>query len=107
MMPLHAGVIEKELLRSSNRSFRGLPMAAVFDQNYVKRLSGSNVKRGRTRWARRATHGDIAEFKRRNRCSPGDGLVCLDGDIYQATTGSPDADALSWRCETTRRSRRR
>ncbi|MGH9898631.1 MAG: inositol-3-phosphate synthase, partial [Pyrinomonadaceae bacterium] len=42
---MHAGVIEKELLTQIKKPLQKLkPMKAVFDQRYVKRLSGDNVK---------------------------------------------------------------
>src|SRR5712671_4996917 len=43
----HAGVIEKELLAKIKTPLQKIkPMKAVFDQTYVKRLSGTNVKEG-------------------------------------------------------------
>ena len=45
------------------------PMAAVFDQKYVRRLSGPNVKRGATkRELAEQLIDDIRRFKRVNRC---------------------------------------
>jgi myo-inositol-1-phosphate synthase len=42
---LNAGVLEKELLAQLKEPLRKIrPMKAVFDQTYVKRLSGTNVK---------------------------------------------------------------
>src|SRR3954453_10191549 len=44
---MHAGVLEKELLTQLKVPLRKIqPMKAVFDQTYVKRLSGENVKEG-------------------------------------------------------------
>src|ERR1700730_13488334 len=46
----HAGVLEKELLGKLRKPLQKVkPMKAVFDQNYVKRLSGTNVKRGKNK----------------------------------------------------------
>src|SRR5215813_10806088 len=47
---LNAGVLEKELLAQLKEPLRKIkPMKAVFDQNYVKRLSGTNVKDGKNK----------------------------------------------------------
>src|SRR5213592_1257877 len=44
---MHAGVLEKELLKQLKSPLQKIkPMKAVFDQAYVKRLSGTNVKTG-------------------------------------------------------------
>jgi myo-inositol-1-phosphate synthase len=45
-------------------------MPAVFDQEYVKRLSGTHVKKGRTKMDLAGqVMADIADFKKKNRCS--------------------------------------
>src|SRR5688572_15441942 len=47
---LNAGVLEKELLAQLKEPLKKIrPMQAVFDQAYVKRLSGTNVKTGKTK----------------------------------------------------------
>src|SRR5215211_6759154 len=44
---MHAGVLEKELLAQIKTPLQKIkPMHAVFDQTYVKRLNGTNVKEG-------------------------------------------------------------
>ena len=67
---LHAGVLEKDLLtqlKTPLQRFR--PMKAVFDQNYVKRLSGTFVKQGKTKMdLALELMDDIAKFKRKNHC---------------------------------------
>src|SRR5881296_1324912 len=61
---VHAGVLEKELLNKLRK-----PMKAVFDQTYVKRLSGTNVKSGKNKLElARQLIDEIAEFKRKHRC---------------------------------------
>jgi myo-inositol-1-phosphate synthase len=68
---LTAGVLEKELLAQLKPQLQKVkPMKAVFDQSYVKRLNGTNVKEGKTKFelAEQLVE-EIAEFKRRNRCS--------------------------------------
>jgi myo-inositol-1-phosphate synthase len=68
---LTAGVLEKELLAQLKPQLQKLkPMKAVFDQHYVKRLNGTNVKEGKNKFelAEQLVE-DMAEFKRRNKCS--------------------------------------
>src|ERR671933_211585 len=66
-----AGVLEKELLAQLRPQLQKVkPMKAVFDQSYVKRLNGTNVKEGANKLelAEQLVE-EIAEFKRRNKCS--------------------------------------
>jgi myo-inositol-1-phosphate synthase len=67
----HAGVLEKELLGKLRKPLQKIkPMKAVFDQTYVKRLTGTNVKKGKNKLE--LAHqliADIAEFKRKNKCA--------------------------------------
>jgi myo-inositol-1-phosphate synthase len=68
---MHAGVLEKELLAQVKTPLQKIkPMRAYFDQNYVKRLSGTNVKEGANKFEMaEQLIEDIAEFKRKNKCS--------------------------------------
>jgi myo-inositol-1-phosphate synthase len=68
---MHAGVLEKDLLAQVKTPLQKVkPMRAVFDQTYVKRLSGTNVKEGANKLEMaEQLMADIAEFKRRNKCS--------------------------------------
>src|SRR2546429_2786833 len=67
----HAGVLEKELLGKLRKPLQKVkPMKAVFDQNYVKRLSGTNVKKGKNKLElAEQLIVEIAEFKRKNKCA--------------------------------------
>src|SRR5436305_9230436 len=67
---LHAGVLEKDLLTKLKKQLQKIkPMKAVFDQSYVKRLSGTNVKSGKNKLElAKQLIDDIAEFKRKNKC---------------------------------------
>ena len=67
----HAGVLEKELLGKLRKPLQKVkPMKAVFDQTYVKRLSGTNVKKGKNKLElANQLIADIAEFKRKNKCA--------------------------------------
>ena len=66
-----AGVLEKELLAQLKPQLQKIkPMKAVFDQSYVKRLNGTNVKEGANKLElAEQLIEEIAEFKRRNKCS--------------------------------------
>ncbi len=68
---MHAGVLEKELLTQVKTPLQKIkPMRAVFDQHYVKRLNGTNVKEGANKMEMaEQLIEDIAEFKRKNKCS--------------------------------------
>src|ERR671912_642183 len=47
---MNAGVLEKDLLNQVSEQLASLkPMRAVFEQNYVKRLHGENVKTGKNK----------------------------------------------------------
>src|SRR3954468_1543124 len=68
---MHAGVLEKELLAQLKPQLQKIkPMKAVFDQYYVKRLNGTNVKEGKNKMELgEQLIADMAEFKRKNKCS--------------------------------------
>ncbi len=61
---MHAGVLEKDLLAKLKKPLQKIkPMKAVFDQTYVKRLSGTNVKTGKNKIdLANQLIGEIAEF---------------------------------------------
>ncbi|MGQ0763088.1 MAG: inositol-3-phosphate synthase [Acidobacteriota bacterium] len=67
---LHAGVLEKDLVAKLKKPLQKIkPMKAVFDQSYVKRLSGTNVKTGKHKLQlANQLIDEIAEFKRKNKC---------------------------------------
>lgn len=66
----NAGVLEKDLLNQLAEPLSSLkPMAAVFEQNYVKRLNGNNVKTGKSKMdLAEQLIEDIANFKKDNGC---------------------------------------
>jgi len=67
---LHAGVLEKDLLAKLKKPLQKIkPMQAVFDQSYVKRLSGTNVKQGKNKLdLANQLIAEIADFKQKNKC---------------------------------------
>ncbi len=64
----NAGVLEMELLRQLKPELQAIrPMKAVFDRRYVKRLEGSHVKVGATKWdLAHQLIDEIKEFQRAN-----------------------------------------
>jgi myo-inositol-1-phosphate synthase len=67
---MNAGVLEKDLLNQVSEQLASLkPMPAVFEQNYVKRLHGENVKTGKNKMElAEQLIADIARFKSENNC---------------------------------------
>ncbi|NUM80649.1 inositol-3-phosphate synthase [bacterium] len=67
---MKAGVIEKDLLNQIKPELEAIkPMKAVFDQKYVKRLSGPNVKTGKSKMdLAEQLRADIQNFKKQNGC---------------------------------------
>jgi myo-inositol-1-phosphate synthase len=67
---LNAGVLDRSLLTQLRAGLSELgPMPAVFDQYYVKRLNGSNVKQGPTKMdLAEQLMADIQRFKREQGC---------------------------------------
>ncbi len=68
---MNAGVLDKDLLNQVSEQLASLkPMPAVFEQNYVKRLHGENVKSGKNKMElAEQLIEDIAQFKADNNCS--------------------------------------
>jgi len=68
---MNAGVLEKDLINQLSEQLTSLkPMPAVFEQNYVKRIHGENVKQGKNKMElAEQLIEDIANFKSKNGCS--------------------------------------
>ena len=66
-----AGVLDRQLLDSIRPELEAIkPMSAVFDQRYVKRLSGPNVKKGKNKKdLADQLIADIRAFKAKNNCA--------------------------------------
>jgi len=67
---LNAGVLEKDLVNALTEELSSLkPMKAVFEQNYVKRITGENVKTGKNKMElAEQLIEDIAKFKEEKGC---------------------------------------
>ncbi|MDZ4674628.1 MAG: inositol-3-phosphate synthase, partial [Gemmatimonadota bacterium] len=60
-----------------------MPMPAVFEQHYVKRLVGTNVKAGKTkRELAEALRQDIRDFKAKNGCDRLVMVWCASTEIF-------------------------
>ena len=68
---MKAGVLDKDLLQQIKPEMEAVrPMKAVFDQKYVRRLSGPNVKTGKNKMDMAdQLRQDIRDFKKTNGCS--------------------------------------
>ena len=94
---LHAGVLEKDLVAKLKKPLQKIkPMKAVFDQSYVKRLSGTNVKTGKHKLQlANQLIDEIAEFKRKNKCDrAGNDLGGVDRNVHEAARGSSHAEIV-------------
>jgi myo-inositol-1-phosphate synthase len=81
-----AGVLRAELVERLRPELEAIrPMPAVFDQYYVKRLNGPNVKKG-ANWRELADQlgDDIAAFKKRSKASRLVMVWCGSTEIFQA-----------------------
>jgi myo-inositol-1-phosphate synthase len=81
---MQAGVIEKELLVQLKSQLSKIkPMPAVFEQDYVKRLSGTHIKKGKTKMdMARQLMEEIANFKKKNRCSRMVMIWCASTEVF-------------------------
>lgn len=81
---MNAGVLDKDLLNQVSEPLSSLkPMAAVFEQNYVKRLTGDNIKTGKNKMdLAEQLIADIERFKSENDCSRLVMVWCASTEIY-------------------------
>ena len=81
---MNAGVLDKDLLNQVSEPLSSLkPMAAVFEQNYVKRITGENVKTGKNKMdLAEQLIADIAKFKADNDCDRLVMVWCASTEIY-------------------------
>ena len=80
----HAGVLEPHDLAKVRKFLEGIsPMKAAFDQNYVKKLEGSYVKKGKTKFdLAEEIEDDIKQFRKK---SGADRLImvwCASTEIF-------------------------
>ena len=81
---MHSGVLDREMLAQLKPELQSIqPMKAVFDQQYVKRLSGTHVKTGANKMElAEQLIDDIAAFKRTNECDRLVMIWCASTEIF-------------------------
>ncbi len=81
-----AGVLESEHIEPIAEFLKSIrPMPAVFDQAYVKRLSGTNVKAGTSkRDFAEQLRVDIRQFKEKHGCSRVTMVWCASTEVFIA-----------------------
>jgi myo-inositol-1-phosphate synthase len=81
---LKAGVLDKDLVNELKPQLESIrPWPAVFDQRYVKKLSGPNVKGGANWWEKaQALIEDIEKFKKANGCARAVMIWCASTEIF-------------------------
>ena len=80
----NAGVLNNELLDQVKDELSAIkPMPAVFDKVYVKKLDGTNVKSGGTKWDyAQMLMEDITRFKEENDCNRVVMVWCGSTEIF-------------------------
>jgi myo-inositol-1-phosphate synthase len=84
----HAGVLDKDLLEQIRPELEAIkPMPAVFDQRYVKRLDGPNVKKGTNKkdLAEQLIE-DMRRFKKEHNCDRLVMVWCGSTEVYLTET---------------------
>jgi myo-inositol-1-phosphate synthase len=80
----HAAVLSPEDLAKSKKFLSGIhPMKAAFDRNYVKRLDGKHVKKGKTKYdLALEIKDDIARFAEQSKASRLAVIWCGSTEIF-------------------------
>jgi myo-inositol-1-phosphate synthase len=83
-----AGVLEKELLEQLKPELEQIkPMTAVFEQAFVKKLNGPNVKKGSSKMdLAEQLMEDIKRFKATNNCDRLVAVWCGSTEVYRKPT---------------------
>jgi myo-inositol-1-phosphate synthase len=83
---LKAGVLERELLNQVKPFLGSIrPRPAVFDRNYVKKLEGQHVKKGKTKMdLAEQVRADICEFKKTSKASRLITIWCGSTEVFLA-----------------------
>src|SRR5678815_1963029 len=83
-----AGVLEKSLLEQLKPDLEAIkPMTAVFEQAFVKKLNGPNVKRGSSKMdLAEQLMEDIKRFKTTNGCDRLVAVWCGSTEVYRKPT---------------------
>jgi len=81
---MHAKVLEESLLKKLRPQLEKIkPMKAVFDREYVKRLDGKHIKKGKTKMElAKSLMKDMEQFKKDNDCDRLVMVWCGSTEIY-------------------------
>lgn len=84
----HAAVLKKKDIDSAKEELKKIvPMRAVFDQQYVKRLHGTWIKNAPKKWElMEQLREDIRRFKTENKCERAVMLWCGSTEVYLEQT---------------------
>jgi myo-inositol-1-phosphate synthase len=79
-----AGVLDAKDLTKVQKFLKTIkPMKAAFDQNFVKNLQGTNVKKGKTKFdLAEQIREDIREFKKKNKCDRLVMVWCASTEVF-------------------------
>ena len=79
-----AGVLDAKDLAKAQKFLKTVrPMKAAFDQNYVKNLQGTNVKKGKTKFdLAEQIRDDIRDFKKRNKLDRLVMVWCASTEVF-------------------------
>jgi myo-inositol-1-phosphate synthase len=79
-----AGVLESKDLDKAKKFLTGIaPMKAAFDQNYVKKLHGPNVKKAKNKLdLAEQLREDIRNFKKKNKCDRLVMVWCASTEVF-------------------------
>jgi len=82
----NAGVLDRELLRQVKPFLSGItPRKAVFDHNYVKKIDGPNVKKGKNKMdLAEQVRADIRDFKKKSGASRLITIWCASTETFIA-----------------------
>jgi len=81
----HAQVLEKDLVEALKEPLSKIkPMSAVFDKNFIKRIDGPNVKKGKNKMdLADQLRADIKNFMKANGCDRAVMVWCASTEVYQ------------------------
>src|SRR5580704_9037345 len=84
----HAQVLEKDLVEALKEPLSKIkPMPAVFDREFVKRLDGPNVKKGKNKMElAEQLRADIRGFLKDNGCDRAVMVWCASTEVYTPPT---------------------
>jgi myo-inositol-1-phosphate synthase len=79
-----AGVLDAKDLTKVQKFLKTIkPMKAAFDQNFVKNLQGTNVKKGKTKFdLAEQIREDIRDFKKKNKCDRLVMVWCASTEVF-------------------------